>query len=82
MSEFKNRFFDSVASVDFETQYGPGYSLTSKSESMTEYIRDARFEAQTCAVMHDSWKKAEVGVGYKEIKELLHEVGVRVTHGS
>ena len=74
MSEFKNRFFDNVASVDFETHYGPGYSLTSKSESMTEYIRDERFEAQTCAVMLDSWKKAEVGVGRKEIEELLHEV--------
>lgn len=74
MSPFATPYYDHVASVDFETHWGTGYTLTSKQESMTEYVRDKRFEAQTCAVMHDSWKHAEVGVGHKEIKELLHEI--------
>lgn len=74
MSKFKTRFFDHVAAVDFETHYGPNYTLTSKQVSMTEYIWDERFEAQTCAVQHDTWKHAEVAVGHREIKQLLDEI--------
>lgn len=67
-------FYDSVACVDFETFWDSGFTLTSKTMSMTDYVRDPRFEAQSVSVMHESWKEAQVAVGYREIKELLHEI--------
>lgn len=40
--------FDQIAFIDFETFFDSEYTL--KKMAMTEYIRDARFEAQTCAL--------------------------------
>ena len=67
-------FYDAVACVDFETFWDSNFTLQSKTMSMTDYIRDPRFEAQSVSVMHESWKRAEVGVGFKEISELLREI--------
>ncbi len=74
MGEFSNKFFDHVAATDFETYFDKSYTLFSKTQSMTDYIYDERFEAQTCALQLDTWKKPEVAVGHKEIKRLLDSV--------
>lgn len=74
MSELRtNRFYDDVASVDFETFWAQDFTLTSKTQSMTEYIRSARFEAQTCAVQLWGWKEPQVAIGGDQIYELLHD---------
>lgn len=65
-------YYDHVASVDFETFWDAGYTLSSKSQSMTEYVRDPRFEAQTCAITIDGGETvAAVG---RDIPELLRSV--------
>ena len=73
-SDLATQFYDHVASVDMETFYDGGYTLTSKTQAMTEYIWDERFEAQTCALMLDTWERPEVAVGHREIKRLLDAV--------
>lgn len=66
-------YYDDVASVDFETYWAGDFSLTSKTMSMTEYIRSERFEAQTCAVT--LWGHGtEVAYGFTQIEELLRSV--------
>lgn len=70
----KTRFYDHVCVVDFETYWAKDFTLTSKTQSMTEYIRSPRFEAQTCAVRMDDWPEAKVAVGYDEIKALLDSI--------
>lgn len=40
-----------VATIDFETYYDKDYGL--RKQHMTDYIRDARFEAQSCAIKLD-----------------------------
>lgn len=73
-SSLATPFYDQVGCVDFETFFAKDFTLTSKTQSMTEYIRSPRFEAQTCAVQLDSWNDPEVAVGAKQIRELLHSV--------
>lgn len=74
MSQISTQYFSHVAAVDFETHYADDYGLRCEHLTMTDYIRHERFEAQTVSVMLDTWKRAEVAVGYKEIAELLAEV--------
>lgn len=74
MTDLATPYYDEVAAVDFETFFGPKYTLYSKTQSMTEYIRDERFQAQTCAVQLSSWDRPESAVGHKDIKELLHSI--------
>lgn len=74
MSDLATKYYDHVASVDFETYFDSKYTLFSKTQSMTEYIRDERFEAQTCAVQLDSWDRPQSAVGFDQIKELLHSI--------
>jgi hypothetical protein len=78
MTDLATKFFDEVACVDYETFWDKGYTLQSKTQSMTEYIRDPRFEAQAVAVQLSSWPDPQVAIG-KEIPELLHEVDWSVT---
>lgn len=73
MPQLRTPFYDHVAAVDFETHWAKDFTLTSKTQSMTEYIRSPRFEAQTCAVRLDTWRRARVAVG-PEIPELLAEI--------
>lgn len=74
MSQISTQYFSHVAAVDFETHYADDYGLRCEHLTMTDYIRHERFEAQTVSVMLDTWKRAEVAVGHKEIVELLGEI--------
>lgn len=78
MNPLATRYYDHVASVDYETFWASDFTLNSKTQSMTEYIRSERFEAQSVAVRLDTWQRAETAVG-KEIPELLREVDWDVT---
>lgn len=73
MPALRTPYYDHVAVVDFETFWAKDFTLSSKTQSMTEYIRSPRFEAQTCAVRLDTWKRAESAVG-RDIPKLLAEV--------
>lgn len=73
MPKLHTPYYDAVACVDFETYWAKDFTLQSKTQSMTEYIRSPRFEAQTCAVRLDTWRRARVAVGH-EIPELLAEI--------
>lgn len=70
---FKSRYFDSFASVDYETYYSSEYSLRSKHLTMTDYIRHEEFEVQSVAVRHSSWRKPRVVPGY-EARDLLNDI--------
>lgn len=70
----RNAYYDDVASVDFETFWDKDFSLSSKTQSMTEYIRSPRFEAQSCALRMWDWAEPQVAIGGKEIIDLLHSV--------
>lgn len=74
MSELATQYYDDVAAVDFETYFDSKYTLFSKTQSMTEYIRDERFEAQTIAITLASTGETLSAVGHKDIKELLHSI--------
>jgi DNA polymerase len=69
----KTLFYDDIAVVDFETFWAQDFTLQSKTQSMTEYIRSPRFEAQTCAVQLWGQAEPQVAVGGDEIYELLHD---------
>lgn len=74
--------FDQIAFVDFETFFDSVYTL--KKMPMTEYIRDERFEAQTCAIKIDNGPSLEIGdlinhdtaayIGFDRIADALHEI--------
>lgn len=66
--------FDQIACVDFEVYWASDFTLSSKTISMTEYIRDERFEIHTCALQLDSWPEPKVAVGFDAVKELLESV--------
>lgn len=59
--------------VDFETHYSQQYSLRSPDLSMTDYIRDERFEAQCVSVWHETWDKPVTVPGW-EVRELLSSI--------
>jgi DNA polymerase len=61
--------FTHIACVDFETFYSDEYTL--KKLSTTDYIRDDRFEAQSCAIYLDD-NEVIVAAGYDEI---VYELG-------
>lgn len=65
-------WYDDVVCADFETYWAKDFTLTSKTQSMTEYIRSPRFEAQTCSL---TWwdGREEQAVGHKAIREMLHD---------
>lgn len=73
MVDLSTPYYDHVAALDFETYWAQDFTLSSKKQSMTEYIRSERFEAQTCAIRHSGWTETQVAVG-REIPELLREV--------
>lgn len=62
--------FDQIAFVDMETFFDSEYTL--KKMAMTEYIRDARFEAQTCAVRLGRRTMKAVGSG--DIRTMLGDI--------
>lgn len=66
-------YYDDIACVDFETYWAKDFTLTSKTQPMTEYIRSERFEAQTCSVQCLGWPEPISAVG-REIPELLASV--------
>lgn len=65
--------YDQVCVVDFETHYSQEYSLRSQSLSMTDYIRDDRFETQCVSVWLDSWDKPVTVPGW-DAAELLASI--------
>lgn len=64
--------FDQIAFVDFETYFDAEYTLKKKMP-MTEYIRDGRFEAQTCAIKLDG-DPAVAYAGFEGIANALHGI--------
>lgn len=63
--------FDQIAFCDYETFFDSTYTL--KKMKMTEYIRDTRFEAQTCAIkLGDA--PASSHVGFEAIADALHGI--------
>lgn len=64
-----------ICAVDFETFYDTKNKYGLKTMSMTEYIRDSRFLAQTVAVKLQGWKKPRVA-SYKNdgVRKLLESI--------
>lgn len=63
--------FKHIACIDFETYFDADYTL--KKQHMTDYIRDDRFEAQSCAVKEDE-AEARSYVGAAAIQEALSAI--------
>lgn len=70
--------YEHVCVVDFETYYSQEYSLRSPSLSMTDYIRDDRFEVQCVSVWHETWDKPVTVPGW-EAQALLESIDWRST---
>lgn len=70
--------YQHVCVVDFETHYSQEYSLRAPSLSMTDYIRDERFETQCVSVFHETWE-APVTVPGWEAGELLNSIDWTIT---
>lgn len=70
--------FEWIASTDFETYYDDEYSL--RKIAATDYIRDERFEAQTCAItlfradQDPSGVEPDVYAGYDDILAALQAI--------
>lgn len=58
-----------IITVDFETYYAVGYSLTSKDINMSEYVRDPRFKTHCLAI-----KIGEAPVRVIEHKDIASEL--------
>lgn len=65
--------YENLCVVDFETHYSQEYSLRSPSLSMTDYIRDERFEAQSVSVWLDTWERPVTVPGW-DIAPLLESI--------
>lgn len=54
----KDRGIKTVVGLDFETHFAQGYSLRSTKNSMTEYIRDKRFNVHCVGIRTNRQRKA------------------------